>query len=211
MIISSPFKKTIFVSLLGHLTVFSIFSFTFGNNEPAANYAPVFFLGQFLRNTQVAPPVPREGQITLALHPEPSLSPVLHRAAKDTDLLTKCYLKPSITLTPVREKKVFTPETHPSLFIRKSREPTIVFHPMLPYGFTLYFKDRQVVHVELMYKLDSFRSGNPILIKRKISSGNLEVDLLTMRYIEHYLFIQQKSITTDNWQTVKIDLSAKEE
>jgi len=48
------------------------------------------------------------------------------------------------------------------------------------------------------------------VIKRKISSGNLEVDLLTMRYIGHYLFIQQKRFTPNNWQTVKIDLSEKE-
>ena len=40
--------------------------------------------------------------------------------------------------------------------------------------------------------------------------GNLEADLVCMRYVSHYLFMQQEKITPGIWHTVKIDLSAKE-
>jgi hypothetical protein len=58
-----------------------------------------------------------------------------------------------------------------------------------------------------MFKVDSSGGRNSLEIKRKISSGNLEVDLLSMRYLSPYLFIQQNRFTPNNWQTVKIDLS----
>jgi hypothetical protein len=48
---------------------------------------------------------------------------------------------------------------------------------------------------------------NSILVKRRISSGNLEADLLSMRYISRYLFMQQRGFVPNKWQTVKIDLS----
>jgi hypothetical protein len=98
----------------------------------------------------------------------------------------------------------------PSLPIRK-KEAVIMFYPQLPYNFLIYFQDRQLVHIELMYNIISRDSANSIIIKRKISSGNLEVDLLSMRYIGHYLFIQQDAFAPNIWQTVKIDLSTKTE
>jgi hypothetical protein len=84
-----------------------------------------------------------------------------------------------------------------------------MFYPRLPEHFLLFFKDRQVVHIELMYNVAPRYKTNVITLKRKISSGNLEADLLSMRYIEHYLFIGQTKFVKNKWQTVKIDLSAK--
>jgi hypothetical protein len=82
-----------------------------------------------------------------------------------------------------------------------------MFYPRLPYHFALYFKDRQTVHIELMFQVISGAQRNSILVKRRVSSGNLEADLLSMRYISRYLFIQQRGFAPNKWQTVKIDLS----
>ena len=73
----------------------------------------------------------------------------------------------------------------------------------------LYFKDRQLAHIELAFNIISGQKINPVVVKRKISSGNLEADLLSMRYISHYLYIQQAAFPSDVWQEVKIELSPK--
>jgi hypothetical protein len=93
--------------------------------------------------------------------------------------------------------------------VPKRKAPEIIFHPVLPYDFQLYFNDRQVAHVELKFKVDAKDNSNYIRIKRNISSGNLEVDLLTLRYIERYLFIERMRFKPESWQTVRIDLSEK--
>jgi hypothetical protein len=86
-----------------------------------------------------------------------------------------------------------------------------MLYPKLPHHFLIYFKDRQRVHIELMFNIMTKAMINTILIKRKVSSGNLEADLLSMRYMSHYLFIQQSKFIPDKWQTVKIDLWAKDD
>ncbi len=134
---------------------------------------------------------------------------MLNKVSKEPFLSARYYLKPSIPLAFNTEKEVFKEKIAPLAFSLKRKEPQIIFHPLLPYSFTLYFKDRQVAHVELMFNLSSSGLHNSIEIKRKISSGNLEVDLLSKRYIGHYLFIQQARFTPNRWQSVKIDLSAK--
>jgi len=214
MILLSSLKKTIIVSIIGHITVFSIFGLSFGNRIPRAEYNCVYFWGQFLRNSQVIQPI--------------TTGPGLRKPDKissDSAFVSRYYFpakagsrlilsgrweKPSFILAFNSEKEPLAEKPTSRLFTPKGAEPSIIFHPLLPYGFSLYFNDRQVAHVELMFKMVSAGTRNSILIKRKISSGNLEVDLLTMRYIGHYLFIQQSSIFANNWQTVKIDLSAKD-
>ncbi len=112
---------------------------------------------------------------------------------------------PVVSLLPV--KGDLTPDIPlPVLPVRK--EPALTFHPLLPQQFPLYFKDRQTAHIEIMFKIASTHGEeHAVVMQRKISSGNLEADLLSMRYIGHYLFIQEKSFTPDKWRTVKIDLS----
>jgi len=95
----------------------------------------------------------------------------------------------------------------PAVFDVK-KDSVITIHPLLPYGLQLYFRDRQSVHMELEFMIYTNRSAKKfIIIKRKISSGNLDADLLCSRYLGHYLFIQQERFATNIWQTVKIDLS----
>jgi hypothetical protein len=204
------FKKTVFISILGHITIFSIFSFSFGNTIHKPDYAGVSFWGQFLRNSQVSQPIiiPRRDSLVRELSFRPPDTSLLDRVIKESPESSRYYFKPPLSLSFNPEKEIFTKAPKTLLFSSRRREPAIVFHPLLPYGFTLYFKDRQVAHVELMFKIASAGPRDSAAIKRKISSGNLEVDLLTMRYIGHYLFIQRPKAASDNWQTVKIDLSA---
>lgn len=223
---SPVFKKTIFISLLGHITAFSILSLSFGNRIPKVEYSGVSFWGQILLNSQVTepaiartkvnPPPLRPGvSLTRYYFPAKAGSRPMFPAMRDPvgNLINgrenEGWEKPQLTLTFNTQKASFAEKPKTLLVSSRRKEPTIIFHPLLPYGFTLYFKDREVAHVELMFKIVSSRERDSIVIKRKISSGNLEVDLLTLRYIGHYLFIQQPSFIQNGWQTVKIDLSAK--
>ncbi|MFA5144973.1 MAG: hypothetical protein WC723_03090 [Candidatus Omnitrophota bacterium] len=204
-------KKTIFISLLGHITVFSVFGLSFGNRMPQANYAQVYFWGQFLRSAQIDPPVVSDlSRIKKILIRKP-VTPELDNISRtgSSRVLNNWGEKPPFPLVFNSQKEPFIKETGARFLPQRRPEPTIIFHPLLPYWFALYFKDRQVAHVELVFKTISGGKGNSILVKRKISSGNLEVDLLSLRYIGHYLSIKQANSAFDSWQTVKIDLSAK--
>jgi hypothetical protein len=119
------------------------------------------------------------------------------------------YFKPRLFLPIIAYKQPFFESPAPKPVSLRKNEPSITLHPLLPYGFTLYFKDRQVAHMELAFKISSDSDRKLILLKRKVSSGNLEADLLAMRYIWHYLFIQQAKFTPGGWQVVKIDLSTE--
>jgi len=209
-------RKTIFISLLGHITIFSIFSLSFGKIIPRADYISVSFWGQILH---IDRPLTSSGLISASKQNKIKLIKKLSSRESEVSALDKTmevsplpcqyYLKPQLSLIFNAEKEPLFVKSTPLLFSLRKREPMIIFHPLLPYGFSLYFKDRQVAHVELMFNIVSFGGRNSVMVKRKISSGNLEVDLLSMRYIWHYLFIQQARFTPNNWQTVKIDLSTK--
>lgn len=210
MIFFNSLPKTILISLLGHITVFSIFSFSFGNRIPITNQASISFFGQILRNADLNNrPFMQNLYLGINFSKKPDTLP-LDKEAKEYNLLLPAYFKPQITQPFSQNKIVFTPKATSVFFIQKKKEPVLMFHPQLPEHFLLYFKDRQIVHIELMFNIISTGKTNSIAIKRKISSGNLEADLLTMRYISHYLFIQQARFIPDNWQTVKIDLSTEQ-
>ncbi len=87
----------------------------------------------------------------------------------------------------------------------------MMLYPRLPYDFSLYFRDRQAAHIELAFNIKTAGNREEVAIKRKISSGNLEADLLSMRYISHYLFIQKTRFAPGVWQSVKIDLAARDD
>jgi hypothetical protein len=127
----------------------------------------------------------------------------------NTYAASKGFIRPRVVLDFGLGKNTLMRKVAPDRFVPKKAEQGIVFHPVLPYDFTLYFRDRQIAHVELSFNIRSSAQRNVIDIKRKASSGNPEVDLLTMRYISRYLSIQQTSFSFDTWQTVKIDLSAE--
>jgi hypothetical protein len=201
-------RKTLIFSLLGHLTLFSIFSLSFGNKIPSLDYSPVNFWGsvgrmEFNNSSRIMSRGVKESFVKA----QDSLR--FDSATFSMKLSDSYYLKPTSVVLLHDGKPAIIQKLLASPYSFKRREPLIILHPLLPYDFTLYFKDRQVAHVELMFNLVSNGERTSAVIKRKISSGNLEVDLLSMRYIGHYLFIQQSRFTPDRWQSVKIDLSAK--
>jgi hypothetical protein len=205
----AAFKKTLFISLLGHITVFGVFSFSSGDRFLKANYIPVYFLGSMLSNSDLSN---RSINSYLSTRYKVSNMPIIltHLKSKQESGLTyPQYVKPSLPLAVNREKIAFVPKDKLISSVSKRKEATITFHPYLPLHFLLYFRDRQKAHIEVMFNIVSSAKVTNILLKRRISSGNLEVDLLSMRYIGHYLFIQQARLVPNVWQTVKIDLSTK--
>jgi len=197
------FNKSILFSLLGHLTLFSLFSFSFGNRMPTADYAPVAFWGDFLRNADMVPAK------SAAINTRRGNVFILRKPPKRSAEVLAPYFKPAVASVASYDKVPFVPKEHLSVERIVKKEPVVMLYPPLPTHFLLYFQNRQAVHIELMFDIVSGEKINAINIKRKISSGNLEADLLTMRYISHYLFIQQSGFPRDTWQTVKIDLSTK--
>ncbi|MDD5432928.1 MAG: hypothetical protein PHO70_08120 [Candidatus Omnitrophica bacterium] len=214
----TSFKKIIFISIAGHLVFFTFFSFSFSSRVPITNYAPVSFLGQLLTYPQVSQIINKDLKLfnsTRVIKVNDSHINKVSTETKASDyqrpqaLFDFCS-KPQVSSIFVSEKESYTDSFKDlRLPVLTRKEQKLVFHPVLPYSFSLYFKDRQTAHVELAFKISAQGSRELALVKRKISSGNLEVDLLSLRYIGHYLFIQKSKFSPNNWQTVKIDLSAK--
>ena len=217
--LTKALKNTLIISLLGHTTIFSLFSFSFGYKIPRVDYVSVSFWGGILRAADLAPFPQAKGidvksirdlGIKEAFVREFNIKPI-EKADKGYPGDFGYYFKPVAFLGIKDEKAVFIPEKTPISLPRRREIPAIMFYPSLPHHFLLYFKDRQLAHIELMFNIISGQKMNPVVIKRKISSGNLEADLLSMRYISHYLFIQQAAFPSDIWQTVKIEFSPKDD
>lgn len=202
------FKKALAISLLGHLTFLGVFSFSFGPGIPSSGYADVFFLGQFLRHSDLAVAV-CAAQAGAMINPKAFLN---DKAGREYSFYAPDCLRPEIPPAPLSARKIFIqqPETKPAPAAGKGKEAVVMFYPPLPRHFLLYFKDRQEVHIELMFNVTVSGGIDSIAVRRKVSSGNLEADLLAMRYIKHYLFIQKGYFPGGDWQTVKIDLGPKE-
>lgn len=130
----------------------------------------------------------------------------LKRREQGPSAISAAWRKPPAPAALKSEKPVTAFAAAPAVFDRK-KDSTVIIHPMLPYELQLYFKDRQSVHLELMFSVVSSGGRKFIIVKRKISSGNLDADLLCSRYLGHYLFIQQSRFALNSWQTVRIDLS----
>ena len=214
---NSLFKKTILLSLLWHLAFLSAFRVSSGTHFPPAQYNGIFFWGSLLSRYDVS-----HGQApnhscrrqdtglsdkagcmigsdaTLVLDKNRPVIPV-----------TTYALKPLSRLSFSNDKQVWRQDARIASSASHKKKSVVMFYPHLPYHFLLYFKDRQTVHIELAFIVAGTAQNNTIAIKRKISSGNLEADLLTARYLSHYLFIQQMGFPTNTWQTVKIELSPK--
>lgn len=207
---STIMKKTLLLSFCCHLSVFGLFNFTFGDKLPRMNFASISFLGAILRpaDFQRNPLINQSGP---RLVNRPLADAPLQTLNMRKEPVTPVYIKPQTILSLSSAKSVFIPKTSERPPALKLPSSAVMLYPRLPQHFLFYFKDRQTVHIELMFNLVSRGHSRSIIMNRKISSGNLEVDLLTKRYLGHYLFVQQAAFLEDAWQTVKIDLSAKED
>ena len=203
---SNPlFRQAIFISFLGHLTLFGIFTFSFGPRIPEVNFSRVCFWGAILPSRDLTYSRDGTGYKRGAFTGKSEIS-ALDKISRENRLVSRDYSKPQVSLVLNQDKMVFKQKPMPTTLVSTRKEPGIMFYPRLPYYFALYFKDRQTAHIELMFQVASGERSS-VLVKRKISSGNLEADLLSMRYISRYLFIQPRGFAPDKWQIVKIDLS----
>ncbi len=200
-------KKTLLFSFCCHLGAFGLFNFTFGNRLAKANFADVYFLGAILNTHDL------ERRASLNNSQEKLIRPFtvlpLRKQESQDEVQSSVYIKPHSAILS-DPKSVFLGNLYGSKKILKPPSPVVMLYPRIPEHFLLYFKDRQSAHIELDFNMFSRGRTRAIAVNRKIASGNLEVDLLSKRYLGHYLFVQQAAFPPDIWQTVKIDLSAKE-
>ncbi len=200
-------KNTLVISSLGHLMAFGLFSFSFDQSKFQNQESSLIFWGQIL--PKAALDVKSLNTPLIGRAVSEKLETVLPKSPNLEFYMDAQYsLKPQVELNFNEQKTSFVPPSAPVAPLIQKKTLPIMIHPLLPYQLQLYFKDRQAVHIELMFKIVSNQEKDTILIERKISSGNLEADLLSSRYINHYLFIQQTGFPRNAWQTVKIDLSA---
>ncbi len=196
-------RRTLLISLAGHLVLFGLFGISFGKKLPQISLPHVFFWGRY---------APAQGVIDRRPAPGPVVDSWLIPGAggsRDFSFGPAAPRKPA-AFPFIRKENFREQESGPPPAPKRS-EDSITLHPVLPYGLTLYFKDREVAHVELAFRIVPRGLRNPVEITRKISSGNLDADLVTMRHMTHFLFIQQRSFAPNTWQGVKIDLSTRGE
>lgn len=169
---------------------------------PPLDFGNISFFGMVLRDSDLTgKKIPVKKYNVLALN----------TIKQESVFIAKDYIKPRVIFPINNDKIQFAPEPAQKPPHLTKKETPIIFYPRLPHYFTLYFKDRQIVHIELLFNIVSAgnKTNSGISIKRKVSSGNLEADLMCMRYIGRYLFMQKTLFSPDHWQIVKIDLSAK--
>ncbi len=195
-------KKSFLVSFFGHLALFGIFSFSFGPVLGRVDYPAINFPGAWLNSYDLIRGLPKK----------PASDRILSQSAivgvkkiYSSQAAAAGLVKPAARPLIGSGKAPFLMPRIAKFALKK--KPAIMLHPRLPNYFSVYFQDRQMVHIELLFNISSASAGNALTIKRSISSGNLEVDLLSMRYISNYLFIQRSSFPSNAWQPIKIDLS----
>jgi len=205
------FRKTIIISLAGHITAFSFLTFSFGRQPFNLGHTKVAFWGGFLQPYDFIPKSQthvKENIIKEASFVQ-SLTLPAQKKIDSGSQINPISLKPQTLLAAGTNKSTFIADAAGSLLPPKKKESVVMLYPQLPYHFNLYFKDRQVVHIELEYSVISKDKINTLALKRKISSGNLEADLLCMRYLNLYLSMQQDRLMPNKWHTVKIELEPK--
>lgn len=200
-------KKPLLFSLLSHAAIFGLFTFSLGYKLLNWDSSRVYFLGSLLNEKQFI--AQSRKQDTLLIYEErlPVKLPAIEKEAGREYGFSSS--KPTIAALSNQEKIPFSPPKVPLEFVKAKADASIMFYPEIPYHFLLYFKDRQVANIEIMFNLTPGKEANYINIKRRVSSGSLEADLLSMRYLSHYLFVQQNRFAPNKWQAVKIELRAK--
>jgi hypothetical protein len=128
------------------------------------------------------------------------------KASSGVGLGAACF-KPRIFLSKGTTKYTFVPS--PKTLLSRHKEISLIFHPRLGNSFLFYFKNRQKAHIELTFYISE--KERITWVKRKITCGSLEADLLSSRYITHCLFLQKNYFAPGRWHSVKIDLSREDD
>ncbi|MFH1339033.1 MAG: hypothetical protein ABIH40_04250 [Candidatus Omnitrophota bacterium] len=202
------FKIAVFISLTWHAVCFSSVELTFGKKAVENNFelTKIFFLGQILQRTDYYTQSAEGAEYSAAdrlksrnlegmLKPGPG-------GPRSSISDSAAIRKPSVLALANSKAAYFKPAPAADL---NREESSIMFYPPMPYHFLLYFRDRQVAHMEVAFYVSP--EGKIAGLKRKISTGNPEVDLLIMRNLSHFLNLNKSDFSISSWQTVKIDLT----
>ncbi|MEW6075231.1 MAG: hypothetical protein AB1530_02885 [Candidatus Omnitrophota bacterium] len=200
-------RSSLFISLIGHLAVWGIFSFSFGGPFQKPTQTPVYFWGQLLQGRDMQSDFSAAALPAIQIKKQEGARLLFNKPSAVSTAPQAYYLKPSSGIIAPSGKVDFTPKAAVGPYPYGKQDAMIMLHPILPEYFMLMFQDRQVVNIGLEFKIITSKKRNYTILKRKISSGNLQADLLTMRYISHYLFIQGERFPQDSWQTISIELS----
>ena len=106
----SILSKSVLLSFLGHLTVFSFFTFSFGNKLPNFDNSAVVFRGEILSSADLARPLVGFGikpWQSKAIHVEQTNSPSLDNSVQGKGILILGQLKPQVILPVAQEKAIF--------------------------------------------------------------------------------------------------------
>jgi len=199
-------KSAIFISLICHIVMFNNIELTFSNRIAEKGrvfaFSKIFFLGSIL---DTSTPLGIDGEHSR------KIGYSLDRIITKSNAGLYMGIKPALELYTTKSNaglylgnKITYFQPSPIPLIRQANSG-IMFYPPMPYHFLLYFKDRQTAHMEVAFYISP--EGKVARIKRKISSGNPEVDLLIMRNLTHFLNLCESNFALGSWQTVKIDLS----
>ncbi|MDD4907741.1 MAG: hypothetical protein PHJ00_01605 [Candidatus Omnitrophica bacterium] len=202
---SNIFKITLLLSFSWHLIFLSVFEPVITTRFRPAGPENTAFLGSILRVGELLKPRLFAKSGTRALNIKTVYPP------RDEGFLSPSVedaVKPAAGFIGPAEKSTFIEPKDLEFAYKPKEKPALTFYPVLPYSFILYFTDRQVAHMEFIYYVSD--DGKITYVKRKVSSGNLETDLLAYRYITHCLFLQEGRFPANTWQSVKIDLTRRD-
>ncbi len=197
----------VIVSLLCHVFCFANIEFTFGKDDSAGDlrFSEVYFLGSILPTFDSFAKLPQEtDSYDSRLNNRFFVNTLDLGSSLEYNWPQSVPSSQDVSLVNLTDDKIIYALPVPSL---KNKQPhsSVIFYPSMPYHFLLYFKDRQSVHIEVSFYISP--KGKVTRMKRKVSSGNPEVDLLVMRNLTHFLNLCKSDLTLGAWQTVKVDLS----
>jgi hypothetical protein len=189
------------ISLVAHCAAAVLFSFSLGISTRPFPYPGVLYVGKVAHApiTWV-----RQGLLPRVYLRRPDAPVPSEKVAVPAG-----YAKPAHALPVLGDKVPAYVSTVPAALPPRP-DSSVMLYPQLPPGFLLYFSDRQKVHIELSFMISrTFSSVPELVLQRRISSGNLEADLLCMRHISRYLFMRKDRFVPEQWRTIKIDLSLR--
>lgn len=208
---SGTLRLGLFISLLWHGLCPLIFDTSF-KKAYFAKQEPVVFLGSILSDAhtnlslQGTPKVRSGGKEVFRKYYRAGLNLPYYEVPPIAEffLNDKPHIQ-SPSYLPRLESALNPVDTDEFFKERRGYQKALFFHPRIPYHFLLYFKDRASVHIELEYFLSA--KGDALEVRRRVSSGNLDADLLVWRHINHWLFLRREQLPRNLWQAVKIDLT----
>ncbi|NLE91336.1 MAG: hypothetical protein GX598_02165 [Elusimicrobia bacterium] len=202
-----------FISLAVHLIALSLFSVSFlysGSRARQSGYPYVFFGAGLLEHYDLDGTAPAGGPAVrfpaakLKFRVPCPSGPAGNRPRFFSDRNPLLSAAPSMAAD-----KVSAVIPSDAAVFRRTENKPLSMYPLLPAYFPLYFKDREKAHIELLFRIAPSAGGRAeyIEVKRKTSCGNLEADLIALRQVAYYLFLQRRYFQGGRWHNVEVDFS----